>query len=161
MLLKSETEVADGEREGRRAGAQNMRVGERRTIVKQGNERRRHPRYVLQPMYAPIAVRLLESERFTIEGHAYDISVGGIRFELDRAIEPGTQVAMQITLPPADENDIGPGRTVFVFANVVWLEDEDEPGPARMAAVFANFARAGDEQRLQRLFKSGRYRLAA
>ena len=112
-------------------------------------------------MYAPISVRLMDSEKFTIEGNAYDISVGGIRFELDRAVEPGTQVAMQITLPSRDEQQIGPGRSVFAFANIVWLEDEDEPGPARMAAVFAGFARAGDEERLQRLFKSGRYRLAA
>jgi hypothetical protein len=129
--------------------------------VKTPADRRRHQRYVLQPMYAPIAVRFLDSERFTVEGHAYDISVGGIRFELDRAVEPGTQVAMQITLPETDSGQIGPGRSVFVFANIVWLEDEDEPGPARMAAVFAGFARAGDEQRLQRIFKSGRYRLAA
>ncbi len=112
-------------------------------------------------MYAAISVRLLENEAFTIEGHAYDISVGGLRFELDRAIEPGTTVAMQITLPSINDQDIGPGRSVFVFANIVWLEDEDEPGPARMAAVFSNFARAGDEQRLQRIFKSGKFRQAA
>lgn len=112
-------------------------------------------------MYAPVAVRFLENEAFTVEGHAYDISVGGMRFELDRAIEPGTQVAMQITLPSINDTDIGPGRSVFVFANIVWLEDEDEPGPARMAAVFAYFARAGDEERLQRIFKSGRFKLAA
>lgn len=112
-------------------------------------------------MYAPLAVRLLDADTFTIEGHAYDISVGGIRFELDRPIEPGTQVAMQITLPPTDLGDIGPGRSVFVFANIVWLEDEDQVPPVRMAAVFAYFARAGDQERLLKQFATGRYRMAA
>jgi len=124
-------------------------------------DRRQHARYVLKPMYAPIAVRLLDADTETIEGHAYDISVGGIRFELDRPIAPGTQVAMQITLPPTELDDIGPGRSVLVFANIVWLEGEDEIPPVRMAAVFAYFARAGDQERLLKQFATGRYRMAA
>ena len=88
------------------------------------------------------------------------ISQGGIRFELDRAIEPGTRVAMQITLPTMSD-DIGPGRSVFVFANIVWLEDEDEPGPVKMAAAISQYVRAGDKQRLLRQFATGRYRHAA
>lgn len=123
--------------------------------------RRQFPRFQLEAMYTPIAVRLLDSEIFTIEGHAYDISEGGIRFELDRAVAPGTRIAMQITLPNHDISEPGPGRSVFVFANVVWLEDEDEPGPVRMAAVFTHFARANDKDRLIRQFATGRYRAAA
>lgn len=123
-------------------------------------DRREHPRFMLEPMYAPIAVRTLDDEVFDNEGSAYDISEGGLRFEADRAIEPGTKVAMQIALPHMVE-DSGPGRSVFVFANVVWLEDEDEPGPYRMAAVFSHFARAGDRDRLLRQFATGRYRAAA
>ena len=57
--------------------------------------------------------------------------------------------------------DIGPGRSVFVFANIVWLEDEDQIPPVRMAAVFAYFARAGDQERLLKQFATGRYRMAA
>jgi len=60
-----------------------------------------------------------------------------------------------------NHEDIGPGRSVFVFANVVWLEDEDQPGPYKMAAVFTHFARAGDRERLLRQFATGRYRAAA
>lgn len=112
-------------------------------------------------MYAPLAVRLPDADTFTNEGHAYDISVGGIRFELDQPIAPGTPVAMQITLPPTELADIGPGRTVLVFANIVWLEDEDEIPPVRMAAVFTHFARAGDQERLLKQFATGRYRMAA
>lgn len=124
-------------------------------------DRRRHPRFVLDPMYTSISARLMDSEKFTIEGNAYDISEGGLRFELDRAIAPGTKIALQITLPTWNQEDIGPGRSVFVFANVVWLEDEDQPGPYKMAAVFTHFARAGDRERLLRQFASGRYRAAA
>jgi hypothetical protein len=126
-----------------------------------GSDRRKHARYTVMPMYSPIAVRMLDSDEFTIEGHAYDVSVGGIRFEADRAIAPGTLVALQITLPGMNGRDTGPGRAVFVFANVVWLEDEEDPAPYKMAAVFTRFARAGDEARLQAELLDGRYRLAA
>ena len=124
-------------------------------------DRRQFPRFALEPMYTPVSARLLDSEVFNIEGNAYDISEGGLRFELDRPIAPGTKIALQITLPTMNHEDIGPGRSVFVFANVVWLEDEDQPGPYKMAAVFTHFARAGDRERLLRQFATGRYRAAA
>jgi hypothetical protein len=126
-------------------------------------DRRRFPRFVVEPMYTPLAVRLLDSpsEAFDIEGHAYDISEGGARFELDRPIAPGTRIAVQITLPSMSDSDIGPGRTVLVFANVVWLDEDEGVPPHRMAAVFTHFARAGDRERLLRQFATGRYRAAA
>lgn len=126
-------------------------------------ERRRYPRFTLEPMYTPIAVRTLDSEvgGFDIEGHAYDISEGGVRFELDRPLAAGTQVAMQVTLPSMHASDIGPGRSIMVFANIIWLEDVEDPAPYRMAAVFTHFARAGDRERLLRQFATGRYRAAA
>ena len=124
-------------------------------------DRRKFARFALDPMYTPIAARTLDSQSFDIEGNAYDISEGGIRFELDRAVQPGTKIALQITLPTMNHEDIGPGRSVFVFANVVWLEDEDQPGPYKMAAIFTHFARAGDRERLLQQFATGRYRAAA
>ena len=124
-------------------------------------DRRQFPRFALEPMYTPVSARLLDSEVFNIEGNAYDISEGGLRFELDRPVAPGTKIALQITLPTMNHEDIGPGRSVFVFANVVWLEDEDQPGPYKMAAVCTHFARAGDRERLLRQFATGRYRAAA
>lgn len=123
--------------------------------------RRQHMRFQLEPMYTPIAVRTLDKDVFDIEGHAYDISEGGVRFELDKPVAPGTKIAMQITLPNLDSREIGPGRSIFVFANVIWIADEDEPGPVRTAAVFTHFARAGDRERLLRQFSTGRYRAAA
>ncbi len=123
--------------------------------------RRQFERFALAPMYTPINARLLENEEYTLEGHAYNISEGGVQFELDHPIAPGTPVALQITLPTGtDSADIGPGRSVFVFANIVWI-DEEEPGPVRMAAVFTRFARLGDRERLLRTISSGRYSRAA
>ncbi len=123
-------------------------------------DRRRFPRFALDAAYAPIKVRFLDSDQFSVDGFAYDVSEGGLRFEADRGIEPGTGVALQITLPTMHAG-VGPGRAVFVFANVVWIEDEDEPGPVKMAAVFTRFARAGDRERLLGELRTGRYRKAA
>lgn len=123
--------------------------------------RRRFERFALRPMYTPVAVSLLDSEQFMLEGHAYDISEGGIRFELDRPIAPGTPIAMQITLPTdRADADIGPGRSVFVMGNVVWIDDS-EPGPVQHALVITRYARLGDRERLLQRLASGTYARAA
>ena len=124
-------------------------------------DRRIYPRFQLEPMYTPLAMSKGDEETFENEGHAYDISEGGVRFEAESPVKPGTCVTMRITLPNLNEHDLETNRTVLVSANVVWLEDEDEPGPYKMAAVFTHFARAGDRDRLLRQFASGRYRAAA
>lgn len=121
-------------------------------------ERRRYPRFSVPPMYSPIAVRTLDTDEFLHQGHVYDASEGGIQFELDRQFEPGTRLAVRIELPgpmafgrsahAGPGRDLGPGRAIFAFATVVWIE-EDEFGPARMAAVFNMFCRAGDKERLK------------
>ncbi len=126
----------------------------------QSNEERRiAPRYVLPTGYTRIAVRRLDEDVFSLEGHAYDISAGGMQFELDQGIEPGTRVATRIHLPTR-VGDVGPGRAVFAFGNVVWNDDEDV-GPVRLAVAFTSFARAGDEDRLMRQIGCQSNRLAA
>jgi hypothetical protein len=120
-------------------------------------ERRRHPRFSLPGMYTPVAVRLIDEGRFRWAGHAYDISEGGMRFELDRALEPGTCIVARIALPGGDEDD----SVVFAFGTIVWLEDEDDPAPYRMAAVFTRFAREGDRELLHERLSSGRFATAA
>ncbi len=125
--------------------------------------RRRFERFCLPHMYTGIAVRMLDQPAFDNDGstgqtgHTYDISEGGVQFELDRPLEPGTAVALRIDLPEAvvqGWDGLGPGRAVFVFANIIWMDDS-EPGPVRMAAVFTRFARMGDRDRLIRAFSSG------
>jgi len=121
-------------------------------------ERRRFVRHALPPMYSPMALRTLDSERFAYEGHIYDLSEGGVQFEIDRPLSPGTRAGLRIELPgamafgrsrtPGPASDVGPGRAVFALGTIVWLSDE-EFGPPRMAAVFNQFCRAGDRARLR------------
>ncbi len=129
----------------------------------QGRERRRHTRYVLPSMYTQVAVRPLDSEKYQWEGHAYDISEGGMRFEIDRPIAPGTPVAVRIQLPGASQLRIAERRPVYALANVVWLEEDDvdQPGPVRMACVFSRFLQVGDKERLLGRLQSGRFSMAA
>lgn len=125
-------------------------------------DRRVHTRYALPVMYTAIGVRPGDCDAFRFEGHAYDISLGGIRFELDEPLAPGSTIGVRIDLPGfAAHGGQVDARPIYALANVVWLEDEDEPGPYRMAAVFTRFALEGDEQRLARALAGGRYQLAA
>jgi hypothetical protein len=122
--------------------------------------RRRFERFSLLPMYTPVIVRLLGENASEHEGHAYDISEGGVRFELDEPIAPGTPVSIQIVLPGDDRSNAS--RGVLVRGNVVWVnQDLDEPGPTKMAAAITSFARAGDRERLLNQLSSGRYARAA
>jgi hypothetical protein len=128
--------------------------------VNQNVNRRRFERFALSPMYTPVAVRTLPEGTPGLDGHAYDISEGGLRFELDAPIAPGTPVIIDITLPPGTAG-IEP-KPVSALANVVWLDtDPDEPGPVRMAAVFKRFVAPADKDRLLGHLASGRFSRAA
>lgn len=124
--------------------------------------RRRFERFELPPMYSSVRIRPLWSDRYTHEGHAYDVSEGGLRFETDDPLTPGTPVAIELLLPraPGEDNDER-GRAVYAFGNIIWVNDEDVPGPVRMAAVFTRFVRAGDRERLMSQLVANRYRRAA
>ena len=126
-------------------------------------DRREHARFRVNPGYTPVEVRVHPGERFEFAGHIYDLSEGGVCFELDRPIEPGARVSLKIELPGHlfdAGRDIGPGRAVFVTGNVVWC-DLDEPGASRMAVAVTRFDRAGDRERLIRSLTAGRYLRAA
>jgi c-di-GMP-binding flagellar brake protein YcgR len=109
--------------------------------------RRQHERVSVAPMYTHVGVTVTGSDD-VMEGHSYDVSEGGVQIELDDAIEPGTQVSIQLVLPLierirlADEE-----RIVRVIGNVVWV-DSSEPGPVRLAVVFTRFASEADRGRL-------------
>jgi len=131
------------------------------TLDETGNSvnRRRHDRFVLQPMYTALRARLLEEPSFTLEGHAYDISEGGVQFELDRAFGVGTEIALEILLP--DPRFSEAARAVLARGTVIWTDDDGVEGPVRMAVAFTGFAREGDREQLLRHFTSGRYARAA
>lgn len=125
-------------------------------------DRRVQPRYTLPAMYTAIAVRPGDSDRFQFEGHAYDLSLSGVRFELDEPLQPGTLIGVRLDLPGfARFGGDADAKPIYALANVVWIEDEDQPGPYRMAAVFSRFAMHDDEDRLSRALQGGRYRVAA
>ena len=118
--------------------------------------RRRFERFALPAAYTAVAVRPMAGRR-SLNGHAYDISESGVRFELDRALPLGAAVEIKITLPGPEETE----RTVAARARVIWVEqDEEEPGPVRMAAAFHGLE-AADRERLLAALSSGRYARAA
>lgn len=123
--------------------------------------RRRFERFALSPMYTEVKVCSLQGPLPTFEGHAYDVSEGGVQFELDRHLAPGTPVAMELTFPGAafDPFDTT-GNTVVVVGNVVWADDS-EPGPVRMALAITRFARDTDRERLLKQMSRGRISRAA
>lgn len=78
----------------------------------------------------------LESTRLEttrLEGHAYDISLGGMRFELDEALPAGARVAVEVALPGCVQPIRATARVVRVFSAI------DDPGPRRMAVEFETF----------------------
>ena len=122
--------------------------------------RRRFERFSLPAAYTEVSVRHDGIDEPIKVGHAYDISEGGIRFELDEPIEPGHAIELELKLP----GPIGPDdhqRTVRARARVIWLETEDLPGPVRMAAVFQRFDRPADREILMARLITGDYARAA
>lgn len=117
-------------------------------------------------MYTPIRVRTMDEQSFKREGHAYDVSEGGLQIELDHPIAPGTPVAVELTLHGTQwEDDSEPGmglsgRSIFLFGNVVWLDDE-EAGPARIAIAITRFTRPGEHEKFVKQLYSGRLARAA
>ena len=79
-----------------------------------------------------------------LEGHGYDVSLTGMRFELDEALLPGTEVAIQLFVA----GDPSPVRMRGVVVRV--FSHDDDPGPRRMAVQFTAFDSPTDRERLVR-----------
>jgi hypothetical protein len=78
-----------------------------------------------------------------VDGHVYEVSLGGIRFELDQPLPVGTRVSVEVTLPGCTKPICAEGRIVRVFDEI------DDPGPRRMVVEFETFA-AGARESLDR-----------
>ena len=115
------------------------------TLVAAKAEQRRHPRYEVDPMYTSVTAERTDGsdreplEPHKLEGHAYDISLGGMRFELDEALPAGARVAVEVALPGCVQPIRATARVVRVFSAV------DDPGPRRMAVEFETFLGASRE----------------
>ena len=106
-------------------------------------DQRQHPRIKVPAMYTLIRARVQGSTRYNWTGHIYDVSLGGVRFELDMPIEPGTQLELRGMLP-------GAGHTTFrALGRVVRVHsDASDLGPAIMALQFESFQSPMDRHRL-------------
>lgn len=107
-------------------------------------DQRRHVRRKLDAPYTDIRVRRMGQGFAMLEGHAYDISLGGIRIELDDPLLAGEFVDMEVRLPKMHETPIR------VAGRIVRFCDPGEVGPIRMGVMFNEFHTAEDRARLAR-----------
>ena len=108
-----------------------------------GQNQRVHARLKLPAMYTLLRARVIGSEKYTWTGHIYDISVSGMRLELDIPIEAGTLIEVRAMLPGKDHTTFrASGRVVRLHS------DEENLGPAIMGLTFEAFRSPMDHQRL-------------
>jgi hypothetical protein len=102
-------------------------------------DRREMPRFTVDPMYSSVTVRPAAGHgrkgfaRRPLDGHVYEVSMGGLRFELDRPLRRNAAVEIDLTLPGCEQEIHAHGRIVRVF------DELDDPGPRRMAVEFESF----------------------
>ncbi len=120
-------------------------------------EARRHPRLKLPAMYTLVRVKLPDKNRFTLTGHAYDVSLSGIRFELDEPLPFAQTITVRVMLPGSSRQ-----TTFEAEGHVVRIhgENDDQFGPARMGLTFTKFSTLIDEQRLADYLGHNRLRAA-
>ncbi|MBM4051951.1 MAG: PilZ domain-containing protein [Planctomycetes bacterium] len=105
-------------------------------------EQRLSERYGVNAPYTAVRVGAAGGAGFPLEGHAYDISATGLRFELDEVMKVGQPLSLELLLP-------GAGGWVRLAGRVVRLFDEiDDPGPRRMAIHVDSFEDDSHRERL-------------
>ncbi|MBB6431065.1 PilZ domain-containing protein [Algisphaera agarilytica] len=106
-------------------------------------EARRQPRLKIPAMYSLVRVRPAGADRYCWTGHIYDVSLSGMRFELDQPLEPGTDIEVRGILPGQEH------VTFQATGKIVRFHDEEpELGPTRMGMVFEQFHSEVDQDRL-------------
>jgi len=104
-------------------------------------DHRRYPRKAVKPGYAWLT---LSRDGRVYDGHLYDISMGGIRFELDEAVPAGSVVDVHLYLPTGRHGV----TTIEARGQVVRYHDPEEVGPIRMGLAFTGMLTAGDAEAL-------------
>jgi c-di-GMP-binding flagellar brake protein YcgR len=119
-------------------------------------EARQTPRLKLPAMYTLLRLKPRGDDRFKWTGHIYDISTGGMRFEMDTDLPAGTEIEVRAMLPGATPT------TVTASGRIVRLH-EDDPSlpPVRMAMTFDTFSHPIDRQKLCDYLTDRGLRLAA
>jgi len=114
-------------------------------------DRRAADRFSPSVGYSRVVVSVDKPDRShgEFEGHAYDVSVNGLRFELDEPLEEGTPIEVELHLPGMLQSIRSTGRVVRV------LDEFDDAGPRRMALTFRSFSSPLDASRLTKHLASG------
>ncbi len=113
------------------------------TVANHAAEGRQTPRLKLPAMYTMLRARLADDQRYRWNGHLYDISMSGLRFELDLPVETGTLIQVRAMLPGSTHTTIeAQGRVVRLHS------DEDEQGPSRMGMTIDKFVGPMDRKKL-------------
>jgi len=107
---------------------------------------RRFTRVQLPVMYTLLRLCPAGEARYQWKGHIYDVSLNGMRFELDQALDPGSAVAFAALLPGEEH------VRIHAAGRVVRLHNPDalDRGPIRMGLTFTRFDSDADYQRLKR-----------
>ncbi len=116
---------------------------------------RHQPRLKIAAMYSLVRVRPAGDERYRWTGHIYDVSLGGMRFELDHPVEPGTAIEVRGMLPGQEHVTFNAAGTVVRF------HDDEELGPVRMGMQFDHFESEQDQLCLANYIGNHPPRLAA
>ncbi len=126
------------------ADDQPVRASTPRGAASSAPERRETPRFTVDPMYSSVTVRPAAGHgrkgfaRRPLDGHVYEIGMGGLRFELDRPLRRNAAVEIDLALPGCEQGIRAFGRIVRVF------DELDDPGPRRMAVEFEGFAEGAE-----------------
>jgi c-di-GMP-binding flagellar brake protein YcgR len=105
---------------------------------------RRFTRFQVPAMYTLLRVSEPGDQAFRWNGHIYDLSLGGMRFELDEGLTPGREVELRAMLPGASHLTFrAKGRVVRLHNS-----DEQDRGPVRMGLCFSEFKSRLDYERV-------------
>lgn len=116
---------------------------------------RAFPRLKLPAMYTLLRAKKPGDDRYGWSGHLYDISMTGIRFELDLPIEPGQTLQVRAMLPGQEHT------TVRVEGKVVRIHDDEDAGPVRMGMTIDRFLGPHDRIKLMGYLGGHGQRMAA
>ncbi len=109
-----------------------------------GAERRVHPRRSVSAMYSLVEAKPLGGTGLPCSGHVYDVSLGGVRVELDEHVAPGTELELALHLPSEPGAIRARGTVTRVY------DADDDPVCRRAGVRFERFDDASDELRLRR-----------
>ena len=101
-------------------------------------ERRRRTRRPVPPMYSEVTVRVLSEKAGPLEGHAVNISEGGLAVELDALIPAGAPVALEFRIAGLGRMRMAEWPLLAATAEVVRHDHLDDfpRGPYRTALRF-------------------------